>query len=127
MIRNLYENTKDFAFRSAGKRMRSGSGWWSISTLIIALLVSIPVLSVAVNIFVPAGEVWQHLASTVLPDYVKNSFWLMIGVGTGVFIIGVGTAWLVTMCKFPGSKIYEWILILPMAVPAYLMAYSYTD
>jgi len=127
MIRNLYENTKDFAFRSAGKRMRTGSGWWSISTLIIALLVSIPVLSVAVNIFVPAGEVWQHLASTVLPDYVKNSFWLMIGVGTGVFIIGVGTAWLVTMTRFPGSRFFEWALLLPLAVPAYLMAYTYTD
>jgi len=127
MIRNLYENTKDFAFRSAGKRMRTGSGWWSISTLIIALLVSIPVLSVAVNIFVPAGEIWQHLASTVLPDYVKNSFWLMIGVGTGVFIIGVGTAWLVTMTRFPGSRFFEWALLLPLAVPAYLMAYTYTD
>lgn len=51
----------------------------------------------------------------------------MIGVGTGVFIIGVGTAWLVTMCRFPGSRWFNWMLILPMAVPAYLMAYTYTD
>ena len=84
-------------------------------------------MTVAANIFVPSGDIWQHLASTVLDDYVMNSIWLMLGVGTGVFVIGVGTAWLVTMCKFPGSKLFEWMLILPMAVPAYLMAYSYTD
>jgi iron(III) transport system permease protein len=62
-----------------------------------------------------------------LPDYVKNSIWLILGVGTGVFILGVGTAWLVTMCRFPGQRIFNWALILPMAVPAYLMAYTYTE
>jgi len=127
MIRTIYENTKDFALQSRRKMIRKGSGWWSFSTFLIALLVSIPVLSVAVNIFIPAGEIWQHLASTVLPAYVENSFWLMIGVGTGVFLIGVGTAWLVTMTRFPGARFFEWALLLPLSVPAYLMAYTYTD
>ncbi len=127
MIRTLYQNTKDFALQSAGRKIRTGSGIWTFFTLIIALLVSIPILSVAVNIFVPAGEIWQHLASTVLPEYINNSIWLMVGVGTGVFVIGVGTAWLVTMTQFPGSRFFEWALLLPLAVPAYLMAYTYTD
>ncbi|MEX1062912.1 MAG: iron ABC transporter permease [Balneolaceae bacterium] len=126
MIRNIIEFTKSIDFFNR-KTQKSGSGIWNIVTVSIALLVSIPVLTVLVNIFVPAGEIWSHLASTVLPDYVKNSVWLMIGVGTGVFLLGVGTAWLVTMCRFPGNWIFDWALILPMAMPAYLMAYTYTD
>ncbi|MEX2463103.1 MAG: iron ABC transporter permease [Balneolaceae bacterium] len=109
------------------KRGKSGSGLWNLLTLLIALLVGIPIFTVAANIFIPSGDTWSHLASTVLPDYVQNSLWLMVGVGSGVFIIGVGTAWLVTMCRFPGSQWFNWMLILPMAVPAYLMAYTYTD
>src|ERR687885_1774133 len=51
----------------------------------------------------------------------------MIGVGVGVLLIGVGTAWLVTLCRFPGSRLFEWALLLPLAAPAYVLAYTYTD
>jgi len=97
------------------------------SALAIAALFAIPVISVLANIFVPSGDVWQHLASTVLPHYLANTLWLVLGVGTGVLIGGIGTAWLITMCHFPGRRIFEWALILPLAVPAYVMAYVYTD
>ncbi len=117
--------SKSHPFRT--KNAKAGSGLWNFLTLVIALLVSIPILTVAVNIFIPAGDVWGHLSSTVLPEYIENSIWLMFGVGFGVFVLGVGTAWLVTMCRFPGSRWFNWLLILPMAVPAYLMAYTYTD
>jgi len=127
MMKSIFDFSRNRSFWKSPGSQRNRSPWWTFATLVIAILVGIPVLTVAANIFVPSGDVWQHLTATVLDDYIMNSFWLMIGVGTGVFVIGVGTAWLVTMCKFPGSKIYEWILILPMAVPAYLMAYSYTD
>ncbi|MEX0994618.1 MAG: iron ABC transporter permease [Balneolaceae bacterium] len=126
MIRNLLEFTKKASFRSQSPQ-KTGSGLWNAATIVIALLVSIPVLTVTANIFIPAGDVWAHLASTVLPDYIMNSIWLMIGVGTGVFLLGVGTAWLVTMCQFPGKNLFNWALILPMSVPAYLMAYTYTN
>lgn len=126
MIRNLIELTKQSRLLNQNQS-RSGSGRWNLVTMGIALLVSIPVITVVTNIFIPAGEVWAHLASTVLPDYVRNSLILMFGVGGGVFLIGVGTAWLVTMCNFPGRKFFNWALILPLAVPAYLMAYTYTD
>ena len=66
-------------------------------------------------------------ASTVLPAYIRNSFLLMAGVGVGVLVVGVGAAWLVTMCRFPGRRILEWALVLPMAIPAYILAYAYTD
>ncbi|MGK7901739.1 MAG: ABC transporter permease [Hormoscilla sp.] len=102
-------------------------GGWIAVTIAIALLVSTPVLFVLGNIFADNSEVWNHLAETVLPRYMANSFWLMLGVGTGVLSIGVGTAWLVTACSFWGSKIFEWALLLPLATPAYLLAYSYTE
>jgi iron(III) transport system permease protein len=127
MIKNLIELTKKSTLMGNSGGTGRGSRFWIFITLFIAFLVSIPILTVAANIFIPSGDIWQHLASTVLPVYVKNSFWLMIGVGIGVFILGVGTAWLVTMCRFPGSRWFNWLLILPMAVPAYLMAYTYTD
>lgn len=127
MIRNLIEFTKNSVTSSKTGTVKSDSGWWNFITLFIALLVSVPILTVAVNIFIPSGDIWQHLASTVLSDYIKNSIWLIFGVGAGVLVLGVGTAWLVTMCRFPGSQWFNWMLILPMAVPAYLMAYTYTD
>jgi iron(III) transport system permease protein len=79
------------------------------------------------SIFADTGEVWKHLAQTVLWRYITNSFWLMIGVGCGVLVIGVGTAWLVTMCRFLGSRLFEWALLLPLSAPAYVLAYTYTD
>lgn len=91
-----------------------------------ALLLALPVLVVLGSVLVPAGDVWRHLASTVLPDYVANSLLLMLGVGLGTLIIGVGTAWLTTLCRFPGRRLFEWALLLPMAMPAYIIAYTYT-
>jgi iron(III) transport system permease protein len=88
--------------------------------------VSIPVLVVLSHIFVPTGDVWRHLADTLLASYVTNSIWLMLGVGSGTLLIGVSSAWLVTMCSFPGRRQFEWALLLPMAVPAYVIAYTYT-
>ena len=105
-------------------RKRGALTW---SALAVAVLLSVPVVSVLVNVFVPGAGAWQHLASTVLPRYVMNTIWLVLGVGAGVVIGGVGTAWLVTMCRFRGRSIFEWALILPLAVPAYVMAYTYTD
>ena len=95
--------------------------------LVIAGLCAIPVVSVLTNVFVPSQGTWQHLAETVLPRYVTNTVYLVLGVGCGVLAIGVATAWLVTMCRFPGRRLFEWALILPLAVPAYVMAYTYTD
>jgi iron(III) transport system permease protein len=99
---------------------------WSMATWVIATLVGAPVLVVGLHLLAPSGEVWTHLAQTVLADYVANSLWLMLGVGAGVGIGGVGVAWLVTMCRFPGSRQLEWALLLPMAMPAYVVAYTYT-
>lgn len=102
------------------------SGPWGPSITALALVLALPVLVVIGFLFVPAGEVWGHLAATVLRDYVTNSLGLMLGVTIGTLIGGVGTAWLVSMCRFPGRGLFEWALLLPMAMPAYIIAYTYT-
>jgi iron(III) transport system permease protein len=100
--------------------------FWNTTVTGIALLLAIPLFVVLGNLFVPAGEVWQHLAETVLQDYVLNSLLLMVGVAIGSLLLGVGTAWLVSMTEFPGRRLFEWALLLPMAIPAYIIAYTYT-
>jgi iron(III) transport system permease protein len=100
---------------------------WTLAAIGVAVLFALPILAVVGNVFVPSDGVWAHLAATVLPDYIVNTVWLALGVGTGVLCIGVAMAWLVTMCRFPGRWFFEWALLLPMAVPAYVMAYTYTD
>lgn len=100
---------------------------WTLTVWLIALLVASPILVVLSSVFSPSEGVFSHLASTVLTQYVTHSLMLMVGVGAGVLVLGIGTAWLVTMCRFPGSRIFEWALLLPLAAPAYLLAYTYTD
>ena len=95
---------------------------------IVALLAGLPVASVGLNLFAGGtSETWAHLSATVLPEYIANSLWLCLGVGLGVGIVGVTTAWLTAMHDFPGRRFFEWALVLPLAVPAYVMAYVYTD
>ncbi|WP_150430901.1 iron ABC transporter permease [Dechloromonas sp. CZR5] len=96
--------------------------------LVVALLAGLPVASVGLNLFAGGtSETWAHLSSTVLPEYIVNSLWLCVGVGLGVGTLGVTTAWLTAMHEFPGRRFFEWALVLPLAVPAYVMAYVYTD
>lgn len=104
-----------------------GNFGWTLLVAAIAIPICTPILVVLSSVFANSGEIWSHLASTVLPDYLKNSFILMVGVGFGTFAMGTGTAWLSTMCRFPGSRWLEWLLLLPLAMPAYLLAYVYTE
>lgn len=93
----------------------------------VAALLAVPILSVGANLFAPSGPVWQHLIDTVLIHYVSNSAILALGVGVGVAALGIPTAWVTTMYRFPGRGFFEWALILPLAFPAYVVAYTYTD
>ena len=100
---------------------------WSLLALVLALMVALPILVVFAALLAPHGDIWRHLASTVLLGYVGHTLALAAGVAIGVTLIGVGTAWLVTMCRFPGRSLFEWALLLPFAVPAYIIGYTYTD
>lgn len=99
---------------------------WILATCGLALVISAPVLAVLSFLSVPADDVWRHLADTVLARYLSNSLWLMLGVAAGTAFGGVLSAWIVTMCRFPGRAVFEWALLLPMAMPAYVIAYTYT-
>ncbi|NML27043.1 ABC transporter permease [Zoogloea dura] len=99
-----------------------------LTAFLIALLAGLPVASVGFNLFQGGtNQTWAHLTATVLPEYIGNSLTLCLGVGFGVALIGVTTAWLTAMHDFPGRKVFEWALVLPLAMPAYVMAYVYTD
>ena len=100
---------------------------WTAGACVAAGLVSLPLLAVVWIALFPTENIWPHLLSTVLPRYLKNTLILLAGVGTLAVVIGVGTAWLVTMCKFPARRVFEWLMILPFAAPAYVVAYVYTD
>lgn len=107
---------------------RQRIGWLSVAALLVAMLVALPIVSVGTHVFSSGtGGTWAHLASTVLPEYIATTLWLCLGVGISVAVIGVGTAWLVTHFDFPLRRSFEWALVLPLAMPAYVMAYAYTD
>ena len=105
------------------------SNWniWSVPVVIIAFIIIAPVLAIFYSALLGDTSLWPHLFSTVLPRYITNTLILMIGVGSLSLFFGVSTAWVVTRYDFPGKFIFEWALLLPAAVPAYIIAYVYTD
>ncbi|BCW90401.1 hypothetical protein sos41_35700 [Alphaproteobacteria bacterium SO-S41] len=98
-----------------------------MTAALIAALLALPALAVALQAFTPAGEVWSHLWATVLPDYITSTLILAAMVLVGTFVIGVGLAWLTVMTVFPGRRFLTYVLVLPLAAPAYVVAYAYAD
>lgn len=102
-----------------------------IASLLVACLVGVPILGVLSNLLVgvggDTGSTFAHLWSTVLPEYLFNSLAIVLIVTVLAGAGGVGCAWLVAVFNFPGKRIFEWALVLPLAMPAYVVAYAYTD
>ncbi|TXI12663.1 MAG: iron ABC transporter permease, partial [Polynucleobacter sp.] len=101
-----------------------------LTPILLSLILALPILGIFAALLSPSstsGDVLTHLVTTVLPGYAWTTLWLAIGVAWGVASMGIITAWLVATCDFPGKRIYEWALILPLAMPTYVMAYAYTD
>ena len=95
--------------------------------LFMAVLVCLPILSVLTSLLQPTGDAWAHVVQRLLPRYLVNTFWLLLGVGSLGLVFGIGTAWLVVSYRFFGSRILEWALILPLAIPGFILAYVYYD
>lgn len=107
--------------------LRGDFSWqWLIAIATITLMITLPLLVVLQFNFQPRSETWQHLLDHVLLEYIKNSMALATGVAFGTFIIGVPAAWLCALYSFPGKRLVEFLLLLPLAVPAYIIAYTYT-
>ncbi|WP_081948946.1 ABC transporter permease [Litchfieldella xinjiangensis] len=112
---------------SLPRRLALRVNGWTALTIGVALIVALPVVVVLAHILMPTQGIWGHLAETVLSRYLINTLILVVTVGLGTAVIGTGTAWLVAMCRFPGRRVFEWALLLPLAVPTYVIAYAYTD
>ncbi len=100
---------------------------WMIGSWAIALLLGLPVIALLFSAFSAEGDLFRHLADTVLLDYLGNTLGLVVGVVLLSLLFGVPTAWLVAMCQVPGRRALQWALMLPMAMPSYIVAYVYTD
>ena len=100
---------------------------WRLGAVAVAAVVALPLLGIASSLFSDQRELWRHLAETQLRDIFGNTIVLLIGVGLGTVVIGTGTAWLVTMCRFPGSRMLQWALLLPLVMPTYIIGYAYAD
>lgn len=107
------------------RHQKSNLGWLFFAVC-TALLLSIPVITVLYSVTLPTGDIWAHLRSTVLADYALNSLALAVGVCIGTSLIGISTAWLCSAYSFPGRKLFSWTLLLPLAFPPYIIAYTYT-
>ena len=99
---------------------------WTLAAALLALVIATPILTVTSFTLYPDNDTWQHLADTVLADYISNSLLLLLGVTLGAGSIGITTAWLTSMYRFPGQRLFVWSLLLPLAMPAYIIAFTYT-
>ena len=100
---------------------------WSIGAVLIALIVLSPIMSVIWIALTPSENIWPHLISTTLPRYLRTTLVAMFSVGLLAASFGTGTAWLIARYKFPLSRWLEWLLLLPLAIPAYVGAYALVD
>lgn len=107
-------------------RQSAGRGW-SLASVLIAALVLMPIAAVVWMAMNPVENIWPHLLATVMPRYFVNTLILAAGTGALAAGMGAGAAWLVTMYEFPGRRALEWLLLLPLAVPAYIGAYALAD
>ncbi len=100
---------------------------WAALALMVAAIILFPIVTVLSRVFMPSEGVWAHLAATVLPGYIANSVIMVLGVAALAIAIGVTTGWLVAAYDFPGRRVFEWALMLPLAMPGYVIAYVYYD
>ncbi len=100
---------------------------WSLGSLLIALIVLAPIVAVVWIALHPAENIWPHLLSTTLPRYFSNTLIISMSVGILTAVVGAVCAWLVTMYRFRGSKTLQWLLLLPLSIPAYIGAYALVD
>ncbi|MDP2235602.1 MAG: iron ABC transporter permease [Bacteroidales bacterium] len=98
---------------------------WVISVLIITLLISMPILVIFSGIWNEAGDFWVHIRTELVPQYIRNTLILAVGVSIISLIFGVNLAWLISNFDFPGRNFFDWALIMPIAIPAYISGFAW--
>jgi len=109
------------------RALRPSIDKWSAATVILCCFLLGPVAALLLAAFGDSGGLWGHLVDTVLATYVTNTLLLMGGVGSVAMVFGVSSAWVISRYDFAGRDMLEWMLLLPAAIPAYIIAYCYTD
>lgn len=102
---------------------RTGRSGWTWASIVAALLVAIPVVMVVGSVLRPSTDVWSQQWSTRLPGEIRDTALLLTGVAVGTTVLGTGLAWLVSAFRFPGSRQFGWLLILPLAMPSYILGF----
>ena len=95
-----------------------------VFAILSAIVVMMPMFVILSSVLRPESEIWRHIVDTLLLDLLRNTAILGIGVMVGTFLLGVGSAWLTAVCEFPGRKIFNWALMLPLAIPTYVLAFG---
>lgn len=121
------DDTRNRVHLALDRLRSSGNLGWSIAALCVTLVVTAPLVAIVVIALRSSGNTWPHLLSTVLPSATLTTILLMAGVGLVTLTIGTGTAWLVTMYRFPGRAVFEWLLLIPLAMPTYIIAFCYLE
>ncbi len=106
---------------------RTVSPGWAIAVGLIVGLVALPVGAIIVLAFSSGFETWPHLVRTILPGALATTLTVMFGVAVITLVVGAGTAWIITMYRFPGRGVLDRLLVIPLAVPTYIAAYCYVD
>jgi iron(III) transport system permease protein len=112
---------------SAWRRRQRTSPGWTVFVGVLAAVMLLPVATIVVLSLAPGVTIWPHLMRTVLPAALVDTVLLLIGVSVVVLVFGTSTAWLVTMYRFPGRAVVDRLLVLPLAVPTYIVAYCYVE
>ncbi len=100
----------------------NGKNWLAISVL-IALPAALPLAIILGSLLLPEWQIWQHLVRYVLPDVLRNTAGLVLGVAIGTFLLGTSLAWLTSVYEFPGRRLLSWALLLPLAIPGYVLGF----
>lgn len=103
--------------------IRTARPWGAVLALLLCLPALLPLVVILSATFVPETEVWSHLARFVLPEVIANTLKLVVGVALLSGALGTALAWLTAMCEFPGRRFFDWALLLPLAIPAYVFAF----
>ncbi|MEM9822509.1 MAG: ABC transporter permease subunit, partial [Bacteroidota bacterium] len=98
---------------------------WAFHTALLSLFIAVPIFTIIAKLFGGPGEMWSHIVTYFLFDYISNSVLLLIGTGLLCGIMGTTTAWIVTKYDFPFRSLLEWLLFMPLAIPSYIVAYAY--
>lgn len=118
-------NNEAFSLKTRIKRLKRDVNKWSVFTLAIVFFLALPIIYIGVELFSGPGETWGHIVEYLLPDYIWNSLYLVFICSILVLIFGVSSAWFVSRYDFLFRKQMEWLLILPLAIPSYIVGYAY--